>query len=199
MGKPKLLLPWGNSTVLGHLLLQWHALATRQIAVVCAAGDQAIQAELDRLGFPTVHRICNPAPERGMWSSIQCAVQWPGWEQKLTHWAIVLGDQPLVRTTTLRRLLEFSTARPERICQPARGGHGRHPVVLPQGAFLALANSTAVSLQEFLQTRAKQIALWPADDPGLDLDIDRPEDYEDALKLAMKQELNRGTIPVNNV
>lgn len=198
MGQPKLLLPWGQTSVLGHLVGQWQALRARHTAVVCAAGDEAIRTELDRLGFPAANRIYNPAPDRGMFSSIQCAAQWAGWRAGLTHWAIVLGDQPLVRGETLRRLLEFSTARPELICQPVRGGHGRHPVVLPRVTFLALAGSTAPTLKEALQASAGQVAFCPVDDPGLELDIDRPEDYDKAVELAAKQELNQRTIPANN-
>jgi len=197
MGKPKLVLPWGKTSVLGHLLEQWHELGVKQVAVVCAVGDQAVQTELDRLGFPATDRICNPAPERGMFSSIQCAARWPGWQTRLTHWAIALGDQPLVSDQTLRRLLEFCAARPEMICQPTWGGHERHPVALPQAAFRALANSTAATLKEFLQARATATAFCPVDDPGLGVDIDRPEDYENARRLAAKQELNSGPIPVN--
>src|SRR5262245_22414275 len=51
MRQPKLLLPWGGTTVLGHLLGQWKALHARQIAVVCAVEGEAVVAELDRLGF----------------------------------------------------------------------------------------------------------------------------------------------------
>jgi CTP:molybdopterin cytidylyltransferase MocA len=183
--------------VLGHLLEQWQELGVKQIVVVCAVGDQAVQAELDRLRFPAANRICNPAPKRGMFSSIQCAAQWPGWQTRLTRRVIALADQPLVSDKTLRRLLEFCATRPEMICQPTWGGHERHPVALPQAAFLALANSTVATLKEFLQARATEIAFCPVDDPGLGVDIDRPEDYKNALGLAAKQELNPGPIPVN--
>src|ERR1017187_4844161 len=71
MGKPKLLLPWGKTSVLGHLIEQWRALGADQIAVVCAPGDVAVRAELDRLGVLEGNRIGNPAPERGMFSSVQ--------------------------------------------------------------------------------------------------------------------------------
>jgi molybdenum cofactor cytidylyltransferase len=198
MGRPKLLLPWGKTSVLGHVVGQWRTMGATQIAVVCAAGDQAIQVELDRLGLPTANRISNPAPDRGMLSSLQCAAQWAGWQAGLTHWAIVLGDQPLLRGETLRRLLEFSAARPGMACQPERGGHGRHPVVLPRTAFLALVSSSAGTLKEFLHLRAAEVALCSMDDPGLEIDIDRPEDYDQAVKLAAKQELYQGPIPANN-
>ena len=79
MGRPKLLLPWGGTSVLGHLINQWQVLKAKQIAIVCAAADSLIQAELDRLGFSANDRVLNAAPDRGMFSSIQCAAQWPGW------------------------------------------------------------------------------------------------------------------------
>src|SRR6266850_1454192 len=118
MGRPKLLLPWGKTSVLGHLIDQWQVLQAEQIAVVCAADDLLIQAELDRLGFSANYRIVNPAPDRGMLSSIQCAAQWPGWRADLTHWAIVLGDQPHISHETLQTIVSFSAANPERLCLP---------------------------------------------------------------------------------
>ena len=183
MGRPKLLLPWGKTSVLGHLLGEWQALRAPQIAVVCAAEDQTIQGELDRLGFPSEMRIPNPDPQRGMFSSIQCAARWPGWQPALTHWAIVLGDQPHLRRQTLQQVLDFSAQHPAKVCQPARHGHGRHPVLLPKDVFYQMADSTAATLKEFLSSVSKQVALCELNDPGLDLDIDRPEDYERAREL----------------
>jgi molybdenum cofactor cytidylyltransferase len=182
MGKPKLLLPWGRTSILGHLIEQWRTAQATQIAVVCATDNRAFQAELDRLGFPASDRIYNPAPERGMFSSIACAAQWAGWQAALTHWAIVLGDQPHVRDQTLQQVLNFCAAHPAEICQPARHGHGRHPVLLPRAVFKALAGSRTATLKEFLASAGRQAALCESDDAGLDLDIDRPEDYKQALQ-----------------
>ena len=181
MGRPKLLLPWEETTVLGHLLAQWRALGTSQSAVVCAADDEAIARELDRLGVPGDERIYNPDPGRGMFSSLQAASRWQGWSANLTHWAVVLGDQPHLRHQTLRRLLEFSAAHPGEVCQPARAGHGRHPVILQRAAFLDLATSAASDLKEFLAAMPRPPALCEMEDPGLDLDMDRPEDYANIL------------------
>ena len=196
MGRPKLLLPWGRTSVLGHLVRQWHALGAKQIAVVCAPDDAAMRLELDRLGFPALDRIINPAPQRGMFSSTQCAAQWPGWDAAITHWAIVLGDQPHLEPQTLRSVLKFSAAHPASVCQPARLGRPRHPVLLPKAIFRRLATSTAPTLKEFLAASSRRVALCELDDPGLDLDIDRPEDYQQALKA--KQRLNLPPFPANN-
>ena len=184
MGKPKLLLPWGGTSVLGHLIEQWEASAAKQIAVVCAPDDRALRLELDRLTFPAQDRIINPAPQRGMFSSIQCAAQWPGWDPALTHWAIVLGDQPHLEQQTLRRVLDFGAAHPASVCQPARLGHGRHPVLLPKTVFRRVATSTSATLKEFLAGNPWKIAFCELDDAGLDLDIDYPKDYQKALQRA---------------
>jgi molybdenum cofactor cytidylyltransferase len=182
MGRPKLLLPWGEMSVLGHLINQWRSLGARQICVVHAADDGALLVQLDRLAFAPKERIKNPNADRGMFSSILCAAQWTGWQSPLTHWAIVLGDQPHVRAGTLRQLVDFAAQQPERICQPTQNAKPRHPVVLPKSAFLKLADSKSANLKEFLSGR--DIALCECADPGLNLDIDRPEDYQRALTLA---------------
>jgi molybdenum cofactor cytidylyltransferase len=187
MGRPKLLLPWGRTSMLGHLIRQWRALGAKQIAVVCSAGIAGIQEELSRLRFPGSNRILNPAPEKGMFSSIKCAARWPGWRKGITHWAIVLGDQPHLQPQTLQRVLDFSAARPARICQPARSGHGRHPVLLPRKVLRQLAASTARTLKTFLAARANQVARCALEDTGLDLDIDRPADYRRAVQCAQPQ------------
>lgn len=182
MGKPKLLLPWGGTSVVGHLIKLWRTVGANPVTIVCASNDEAIQRELSRLGVPEDARITNPQPERGMFSSIQCAAQWERWAPELTHWAIILGDQPHVPVSTLRALLAFAAAHPNRICQPSRHGRPRHPVIVPRQAFVLLAGSQARDLREFLKTQAEPVALCDIDDAALDLDLDYPADYEQAVK-----------------
>jgi molybdenum cofactor cytidylyltransferase len=188
MGRPKLLLPWGRVSIVGHLIQQWRELQAAQIALVCAAGDQDLQAELDRLGVPKPDRIFNPAPERGMFSSIQCAARWSGWKPQLTDWVIGLGDQPHVRSETLRALLDFKAAQPDRICQPSFNGRPRHPVILPRTEFELLKEARVENLKLFLQSRAHIVSLLDLDDPGLAFDIDRPGDYARAVRLYCERE-----------
>jgi molybdenum cofactor cytidylyltransferase len=183
MGRPKLLLPWEGTTVIGHLLRQWQEVGAAQVAVVCAAANTALAAELDRLDFPPANRICNPQPERGMFSSIQCAAVWNGWEPNVTHWAITLGDQPQVRLETLKCLLDFAAAHSASICQPSHKGRGRHPVILPMDAFSLLKGAQATNLKEFLGACGYSVARCEVNDAGLDLDLDEPDDYERALSL----------------
>lgn len=180
MGRPKLLLPWKDTTIVGHLIRQWRELGAGQIAVVHRPNDASLAAELDRLGFPRADRIENPQPERGMFSSILCAASWPGWKDEIATWAIVLGDQPHLRPETLRALLEFHFANADAVCQLEFDGHARHPVLLPRRAFKELKVSQAETLKDFLKRTSVRSVQCSVDEPGLALDMDTPEDYKRA-------------------
>jgi molybdenum cofactor cytidylyltransferase len=158
-------------------------LGAAQIGVVCAPGHTPVTEELVRLGFPAADRILNPSPEAGMFSSIQCAARWRGWRRDLSHCVITLGDQPQLQPATLRKLLDHARAYPDCISQPSRAGRARHPVLLPWADFLRLGTCASQNLREFLQACAERVLRCESDDPGLDLDLDTPADYERALRL----------------
>ncbi|HVV70921.1 MAG TPA: nucleotidyltransferase family protein [Verrucomicrobiae bacterium] len=182
MGRPKLLLPWAGTTVLGHLLKVWRGLEAEPICVVVAADDHVLSTELDRLGVPQAHRILNPSPETGMFGSVQCAAGWAvGFRSPITHIALILGDQPHLKVDSLSGLLRFSEAHLHQVCQPSYRGHKRHPVIVPRCCFEELAGSSAQTLKEFLADC--DIGILPCDDPGLDLDLDTPLDYQKLLLL----------------
>lgn len=182
MGRPKMLLPWNGTTILGHLITTWQTLKVEQIGVVVASESADIRSELDRLRFPVGQRILNSTPELGMFSSIQAAASWTGWNESIRTWVIVLGDQPHLRVSTLRGLIEHSALHRNEVCQPSRMGRPRHPVILPEPVFRRLKESTAGNLKQFLNELFVSAFLCPFDDPGLDFDIDRPEDYERAVE-----------------
>jgi len=183
MGRPKLLLSWRGTSVLAHLLGLWRELGAEQIAVVTAPANEPVAAELARAGDLERDCIINPKPERGMMSSIRCAAEWPGWKTDLSHFLLTLGDQPHVQTSTLRSLLDFAVAHPGRVCQPARGGRPRHPVLFPREVFVQLATTPAENLKQYLLGIPDRRATFESDDAGLDFDLDEPADYERALLL----------------
>jgi molybdenum cofactor cytidylyltransferase len=178
MGAPKLLLPWRDTTVVGHLLSQWQGLGAGQITIVHRPADAPLFAELKRLDFGAEHWIENPRPEEGMFGSILCAARWPGWNKDISRWAIILGDQPHLRPETLRALLEFSAQNPAKICQPTCSGRQGHPVILPGGIFGELKSSRDRTLKDFLKPFAGGTVYCPVTDTGLLLDMDTPEDYK---------------------
>lgn len=178
MGQPKMLLPWGDSTVLGHIISLWNQVGARQIAVVCPPAENAVVTELNRVKTGNLVRIVNPRPERGMFSSIQSAACWQSWDRQLTHWIIALGDQPQISRRAIERLLEAVREKPDHITQLARAGAQKHPVALPLAAFEQLRNSSSATLREFLETWSGQRQLCEFRDDSLDFDLDTPADYK---------------------
>jgi CTP:molybdopterin cytidylyltransferase MocA len=63
--------------------------------------------------------------------------------------------------------------------------------LLPKTVLRQLAGSTAATLREFLVARSREAALCEVDDPGMEVDIDRPEDYDKAVDLAAKRRAER--------
>ncbi len=178
MGKPKLLLPWCSSTVIGQIISQWRELGVAQITVVMRPNDAALAAELDQLDFPVANRIENPQAEQGMFSSILCAANWNGWQKQISRWAITLGDQPHLQDGTLRLLLESASQNKDAICQPMSGERLAHPVILPSSAWAELKATRAATLKDFLKLVAATRVQCVINDPGLTLDLDTPEDYK---------------------
>ncbi|MEO6055177.1 MAG: nucleotidyltransferase family protein [Chthoniobacterales bacterium] len=177
MGACKSLLPWGEETILTHILKQWKSVGATQIVPVITPENQLLQTALAGAGFTPADWIINPAPEREMFSSLQEASRWPGWLPHLTHWIIALGDQPLIAISTLRCLIEASQENPDRICQPLFNRLAGHPIILPQTVFRELAQSAHYDLRAFIREHEALRLRVPVNDSGVNEDLDTPADY----------------------
>jgi CTP:molybdopterin cytidylyltransferase MocA len=173
----------------------WRSLSVEQIAVVHAAKDAPVWLELNRLGVTPAYRIANPDPDGGMFGSIRCAAGWSSWQQGLTHFVLALGDQPHLPAGLLRKLLQFATSEPASICQPAHLGRPRHPIVFPGDKFRQLADSPLGTLRDFLTFNADSVRTIEFHEAGLDLDLDTPEDYENARRRFVGRKGTSGEDP----
>ena len=177
MGTCKVLLPWGNKTILVHLLDQWRTLGVAQIAPVIDACNESLRDALVDAEFCSGEWIENPSPERGMFSSLQEASRWKGWHSRLTHVVVAFGDQPHIKISTLRVLFEAARQHPSRICQPVFNGCAAHPLILPVNQFLALAKSDAPDLSEFIRKHEDLRLRVAVSDAGVTGDLNTPADY----------------------
>ena len=177
MGACKLLLPWGEKTILTHLLDQWRITGAAQIAPVIDPSNQPLRKALAHAGFSPSDWIENRAPQLGMFSSLQEASRWTGWLPTLTHWIISLGDQPQIQISTLRLLLDAAKKNPARICQPALSGRTAHPIILPASNFRELAQNDIPDLRTYIRMREALRLRVAVEDAGVSRDLDTPEDY----------------------
>ncbi|MFT3990962.1 MAG: nucleotidyltransferase family protein [Luteolibacter sp.] len=175
MGSPKALLPWGKRTVLEHLIAVWKEANASEIIVVHDSGNVALGTEMDRLGIR--HRITNMNPEDGMMSSIRCAADA---NIRTPLVAISLVDQPQIPAELIRVLVTAAANESGTIWQPQHKGKHGHPVVFPTAEFLKIRKTSAATLREFLRDRqsSRRFLTWKNDDVLIDLDT--PEDYEQA-------------------
>jgi CTP:molybdopterin cytidylyltransferase MocA len=182
MGRPKLCLPWGDTTILGHILAQWREAGAEKILVVHGPGETPVTRELDRLGIPSAQRVANRAMERGMVGSVVTAAHHALGDVSLTHLVIALGDQPHLRTETLRELLRACETAPGKIVRVVFNGKPGHPLALPANVLAELSVTSSETLRDFL--RLKEIAAHDLTigDSGVLLDMDTPDDYARASR-----------------
>jgi CTP:molybdopterin cytidylyltransferase MocA len=138
----------------------------RAIVVVAEPHRAATAAEAERLGLATV---VNPAPERGMGSSVAAgfaaAMAWDVAAALL--WPV---DMPAVRAATVAMLCARASA--ERSVVPELGGRGGHPVAVGRDLWPALAGCAALPEGARSALRAAPSLRVAVDDRGVVADVD---------------------------
>ena len=180
MGSPKLCLPWNGTTVLDHLLRQWHEAGAEKILVIHPSEDSSpVVQELERLKIPTEMRAPTGAFERGMMGSVVTAAGRGLRDSEISHLIIALGDQPHLRRETLQRMLEVCGQHPEKIIRTVFQGKSGHPLALPASLLPDLASSDSASLRDFLDSSKSPACNLTCNDSGVLLDVDTPADYQE--------------------
>lgn len=185
MGSPKLCLPWHGTTVVDHLLTQWRAAGAENLLVIHPPDPRSpVVVELDRLGLPATQRAATVAMERGMMGSVVTAAERAVAGLGISHLVIALGDQPHLRTETLRALLTACATAPDHLVRIVHAGQPGHPLALPAHLLSALSATPSATLRDFLVQQPCPVLDVPCPDSGVLVDLDTPEDYAQALPRA---------------
>jgi molybdenum cofactor cytidylyltransferase len=188
MGHPKLSLSWGGTSIMGHILQQWHEVGAEKIVVIHPQGEKnPTVSELNRLGIAPGKRVATIAPERGMMGSVVTAARRAARDSSLTHLVIALGDQPHLQTETLRLLLRTGETAPEKIVRTVFQGKPGHPLMLPASLTGELADTPAATLRDFIGLHRERLFDLACADSGVLLDIDTPQDYAQASQRTTHQ------------
>lgn len=180
MGRQKLLLPFAGSTVVEHILGQLRASTVDNIVVVTGHDPDCVQ-ELD---VKTAH---NERYLDGMLSSIRVGLQ--ALSDSAEGAMIVLGDQPLIQTSTIDLVAEAFRASCDAIAVPVYRGRRGHPIVIP-ARFIpeVLTKYDDVGLRGLLHAHPDSVKEIQVSSDAILEDMDYPEDYRAALR---KFEKNR--------
>jgi molybdenum cofactor cytidylyltransferase len=178
MGQPKMLLPWGETTVLGQVISTFSQTGVDEIIIVSGGAREAVEAEVARLAekFP-VRCIHNPAHESGgMLESLQCGLAALGPEAEST--LIGLGDQPQLSLSAARKVVAAFESSGARLIVPSYNLRRGHPWLVQRRLWAELlALKAPQTLRDFLNAHAGEI-LYVETDQTILKDLDTPEDYQ---------------------
>ncbi len=177
MGTNKLLLPFGERTVLGQVIAVLQDCPLGEIVVVTGHEREEIEEMLGRHHGPhsTLRFVHNSHYATGeMLSSIQAglAVLRSDCEAAL----IVLGDQPQIQQRVVEQVI--AARAPGAVVIPSFNQRGGHPILIGRACWAeVLAQPHTASLREALRAHAGWVRYVEVDTETILRDMDTPEDY----------------------
>jgi molybdenum cofactor cytidylyltransferase len=180
LGRPKQLLPYGDGTLLGHVVATARACGFDQTIVTLGGAADTVREQVDLAGAEVV---VNASYGEGCSSSIAAALD--ALDPRCEVMVLLLGDQPGVTADTVATLLAGRGDAPLAVCR-YEDGNG-HPFAFARSVFGSLAGLHGdKGVWRLLDQRSSEVAAVPVAGP-IPLDVDTPEDYQavlDALAAA---------------
>jgi molybdenum cofactor cytidylyltransferase len=179
MGKPKALLKIGPLVFLETIFnLLEEAKYDPQIAVLGNDFKEIFQSLQKKR---KILFLRNQFPEKGQLYSLQCGLKHvPG---DVPGCLVVLVDHPLVSLTTYLSIHEAAQNFPYKIIIPVFEGKRGHPVYFGKKYFNDLLTAPLLEgARHVVQKNENGVLELPVDDPGVLVDIDTPEEYNQYLE-----------------
>jgi molybdenum cofactor cytidylyltransferase len=184
MGRPKALLPDPEGRpFVARLVRTFGAAGVRDVIVVTgslhAAIAEALAADQPAIA-PTL--VNNPQPALGQVSSL-----WMGLDAAarlgVEGMLMTLVDIPLVRASTIQKVIDAWTRSRAPIVRPAIGDRHGHPVLFDRSVFDALRHAPITEgARAVVHANADRIVNVQVEDEGCLLDVDTPADYEAVIR-----------------
>ena len=188
MGTNKLLLPFGESTILSHIVSVLLACPLDEILVVTGHEREKIEEMLGRYvgrhppdGPSGLRFVYNPNYATGeMLSSLQTGLTAMRRALHCDAALIVLGDQPHIE----RRIVEqvIAAHEPGAVVIPSFNRRGGHPILVDRACWPEiLALPPSANLRDVLRAHADWTRYVEVDSETVLRDVDTPEDYGRAI------------------
>jgi molybdenum cofactor cytidylyltransferase len=174
LGRPKQLLPYGNATLLDHVLGTARACGFEQLLCVLGGGAAAIRETVDLAGVDVVEN-----QEFGAGCSSSIAVALGAVDPSTDVLVLLLADQPGVTPAAVAELLDGRADAPLAAClyEDGRG----HPLAFARSVFPELrALHGDKGVWKLLDRHAEEVVDVPVAG-RIPPDVDTWEDYEAAL------------------
>lgn len=180
MGKPKLVLPWGERTVIGQVCYVLRQAGLDEILVVTGGARLEIEAAL--AGEP-VRIVFNPRFERSeMIDSLKIGLA--SLSKDCATALVALGDQPQIHIEVVRQVLQVYRERGADLVVPSYRMKRGHPWLVARRFWdQILSQDAPLTLRDFLNRFEQHITYLPVDSDSILRDLDTPEDYEREINL----------------
>ncbi|CAG1004625.1 molybdenum cofactor cytidylyltransferase [Anaerolineales bacterium] len=168
MGQPKMLMPWGNTTVLGQVVQTLQAAGVEDITLVT---NSTIAGQVTSYGV----RVAL-SDEGEMLESVQIGLraQKPSVEAVL----ICLGDQPQAEEENVRRVCDGFRQSKSPLVVPSYQMRRGHPWLITRELWDEILQLRAPkSMRDFLNAYKDKIFYVECDSPTILQDLDTPADY----------------------
>ncbi len=178
-GGGKLLATVDGRPVLQHVLDRLAEAGVSDVAVVLGADAAAVEAAIE---WRSERRVVNPAPERGLASSLAIGRSALGAGTGAV--LIALGDQPMLRTDVIEALLAAPVDAARPVVVPAYAeDRGRNPVLVRRAGFALLDEASGDrGLGPVLAAHPEQVVEVPVG--GANPDVDTRADLVGVLEAA---------------
>ncbi|MDG6897312.1 hypothetical protein A6A19_04730 [Actinobacillus delphinicola] len=163
-------LPYKGKTILDHAIQNALNTCQRIILVTGFRHDVLQQKYADN---PNIITVYNPDFQQGMFSSIQCGVEYI----KGDHFFITHGDMPCIDPSVFETLIQHPVEE-NTIVFPGNKKNTGHPVLLPKSVipFIRLAPKRTSKMKSLLEMFCYHYLNLP-ESTGIFQDIDTPDDY----------------------
>lgn len=175
MGQPKMLLPWGNATVIGAVLSRLHDADISPIMVVTGGASEAVRAAIQD---PLIIVAFNPRfQEDSMVISLQTGLV--ALPEDVQAALVTLGDQPQLTTRVIRLLVEEYHRTGAALIVPSYQLRRGHPWLIDRCLWDAVLRMTPEeTLREFLNRHENEIMYVNTNEVSIMQDLDTPQDYD---------------------
>jgi molybdenum cofactor cytidylyltransferase len=178
MGSPKMLLPFGDGTIIESVLAGALASEADGVLVVLGAERRKIRSIVERFNVDTVF---NRRYRSGMLSSVRKGFEALPYNTRAA--LVMLGDQPSVSPRTIDRLIEAFEKSGRGIVLPVVNGRRGHPILIDiKYRAEVLRLDPEVGLRALIHGHREDIEEVAVEDSSVFVDIDTREDYAEAIK-----------------
>ncbi len=178
MGQPKLLLPFGEKTIIETVVEKVVSSKVNNTLVVLGSEREKVEKKVKN--FP-VKVVFNPDYPSGMLSSVLCGFKTLPEETQAV--VVVLGDQPSVSTEVIDKIVDAYQKTGKGIVLPVYEKERGHPVVLDMKYKNEVERlSPDIGLRGTVYSHPEDILEVDVNAPEILQDIDDEADYKRELK-----------------